>query len=641
MTGERILVVDDSKQTCDFVQSFLENNRYVVSTARDGSEGLSLILQDPPDLVILDMQMPQRSGIAVMETLKEKGLDIPIIFSTAHGSEELVVTALRLGAMDYVSKPFQPEDMLAAVERALELGKLRQEHTRLAQELGQARQALQTQLQELNTLYAVGKSVTFLLDSVQVANRVVEAATFMTRAEEGSLMLWDQSDGKLTVRATKSADEKSAHAMHEVIQDELCEQVVKSGKPMLLSGRALRRAAPRHPARALLCVPLKVPGRGVIGVLNLFNKVSDRPFSERDLFLISAISDYASIALENAGLFARLELEKNRLETILWETEAVVIVLDFEDRILFCNRAARRAFNLGDFQVDGLSLPKIIKHQELLDLLARSQGQDQPGRAEIALPDNRILDARISTIGDVGQVVLMQDVTDLKELDRIKSEFVSTVSHDLRTPLTTIQGYLDLLPRVGPLNAQQADFMSRIQNSLSAVTGFIGDLLDVSRIEAGLDLEMVPTHLEPIITEAVAEVRPELEAKRQKLELKMPSRLSTVSGNPRRLRQMMTNLLSNAVKYTPQQGAIAVSVVEGEKHFMICIADTGIGIPLDDQPYIFDKFYRADTPQVSQIEGTGLGLSIVKSVVERHGGRVWVDSLPGQGSTFTVLLPKE
>ncbi len=622
------------------MQSFLESNQYLVRTAQDGEKGLSLILRDPPDLVILDMQMPHLSGIEVLETLRDKELNLPIIFTTAHGSEELVVTALRLGAMDYIPKPFQPEDMLAAIQRALDRSKLRQEQARLTQELSQAKAALQRQLQELNALYTIGKSVTFLLDTDQVSSRIVEAATFMTRADEGSLMLLEPPQDHLVLRATKHTDEKSARAVHMPVQDKLCQRVAKVGKPMLLSGPALEKLAPNHPAHSLLCVPLKVPGRGVMGVLNLVNKLTERPFSERDLFLVSAIADYAAIALDNANLFASLEIEKSKLETILAETDAVVIVVDFEDRILLCNQAARQAFGLKDVQVDGHPLQEVFKHQELLDLFARPATSEQQSHTEIALPDNRILDAHIGTIRDVGRVVLMHDITDLKELDRVKSEFVSTVSHDLRTPLTTIQGYLDLLPRVGPLNEQQTEFIDRVQSSLSAVTELIGDLLDIGRIEAGLDLDMVKINLEPIVTEVVAELRPETEAKGQNLKLKLPPSLPEILGNPRRLRQVIINLLSNAIKYTPPGGDITLSVVEGEKHFMLNVADTGIGIPLDDQPYVFDKFYRADTPKVNQIEGTGLGLSIVKSVVEKHGGRVWVDSQPDQGSTFTVLLPK-
>jgi signal transduction histidine kinase len=206
--------------------------------------------------------------------------------------------------------------------------------------------------------------------------------------------------------------------------------------------------------------------------------------------------------------------------------------------------------------------------------------------------------------------------------------------------LTTIQGYVDLLHRVGPLTEQQQEFISRVQRSLSAITDLVGDLLDIGRIEAGYDLEMVKTELEPIISEAVAELRPESQARGQDLRMHLAQELPTVRGNPRRLRQVISNLVGNSIKYTPAGGHIVVEAVVAEEHITISVSDDGIGIPLEDQPYVFDKFFRVDAPETSDIPGTGLGLSIVKSVIEKHGGRVWVESTPGKGSVFTVLLPK-
>lgn len=237
----------------------------------------------------------------------------------------------------------------------------------------------------------------------------------------------------------------------------------------------------------------------------------------------------------------------------------------------------------------------------------------------------------------VGYVLMMQDITHLKELDRIKSEFVSTVSHDLRTPLTTIRGYVDLLERVGPLNEQQRIFLERVRKGTSHITELIGDLLDLGRIEAGYDLEMEPLHLERIIDAVVEEFRPLTREKRQELRWKRRP-LPLVRGNPRRLRQVMENLLSNAIKYTQEGGWVAVEAVEEKGHLVVQVADNGIGIPPADQPHVFERFYRVQREETEEIEGTGLGLAIVKSVVEKHGGRIWVESQPGAGSTFTFVL---
>jgi two-component system NtrC family sensor kinase len=232
----------------------------------------------------------------------------------------------------------------------------------------------------------------------------------------------------------------------------------------------------------------------------------------------------------------------------------------------------------------------------------------------------------------------MQDITHLKELDRIKSDFVSTVSHDLRSPLTAILGYVELIDRAGPVTEQQREFIRRVQFSVNNITALINDLLDLGRIEAGFDSRKEIVPLGAIINYAIEGLRSRLAEKDQSLMTEIAPKLPTVLGNPVRLRQLMGNLIGNAIKYTPAHGKIAVRGHAEEDQIIIQVMDNGPGIPATDQPYIFDKFYRAsnvpmDTP------GTGLGLAIVKSIVDNHQGRIWVDSAVGQGTTFTVVLP--
>ncbi len=641
MAEERLLVIDDSKESRDFLEDLLRGQGYGVLTAQDGQEGLTRALEEFPDLILVDMQMPKMTGLEVIKALHEEGRDIPIIFLTVHGSEALAVQAFRLGARDYIPKPYAPEVILESVERALREVRLRKERDQLTAKLLQANQTLQRQLQEINALYTIGKSVTSLLDLEQVLARVVEAATFMARAEEGSLMLLDRPGGELYLRAAKNVDEKVARGLRLRVEDSLAGRVVNTGKPVVLTGEGLKKITTAYLVKSLLMVPLRMPDRGVIGVLVVDNKTGDRDFGEHDVHLLSALADYAAVAIDNASLVTNLQAEKGKLETVLRNIDDVVLVLDQQGRLLLCNRAAQRAFGLEDETVLNRPLQEVIDNPDVLDLLSRPHEAEPTLHTEVPLTDGATLNAHISAIPEVGYAVVMQDITHLKELDRIKSEFVSTVSHDLRTPLTTIQGYIDLLPRVGPLNKQQEQFIDRVQKSLSAITELVGDLLDIGRIEAGFDLDMTETKLEPLITEAAVELRPRAQAKQQVLQIHVPSELTPVRGNARRLRQVISNLVGNAIKYTPKGGHIEVNAQEGENHIIVNVIDDGVGIPLDDQPYVFDKFFRANTPETANVTGTGLGLSIVKSVVEKHGGRVWVESTYGEGSTFTVLLPKE
>ena len=208
----------------------------------------------------------------------------------------------------------------------------------------------------------------------------------------------------------------------------------------------------------------------------------------------------------------------------------------------------------------------------------------------------------------------MQDITYLKELDRIKSDFVSTVSHDLRSPLTAILGYVELIDRVGAVNEQQKEFIHRVQISVQNITSLINDLLDLGRIEAGFDVRKEVVPFSAIISYAVDGLHGRATDKAQQLTVDVAEGLPQVLGNPVRLRQMINNLLGNAIKYTPPNGQVNVSARAEGGQIILQVKDNGPGIPPADQPYIFDKFYRAsnaplDTP------GTGLGLAITVSTM--------------------------
>ncbi len=634
---ERVLVVDDSAEIQAVLREMvLEPAGYRALLASDGTEGLRLAEEERPDLIILDEQMPGLTGIQLLRELRKRGLSIPVIFMTAHGSEGLAVQAFRLGVRDYIIKPFEPEEMAQSVERALEEVRLRRERDRLVEQLEESNRQLQQQIQELNTLYSIGRSVTSRLDLEVVLTRVVEAAVFLTRAEEGLLLLREPESGELVLRAAKNVDEKKARGLRIRVQDSLAGQVVESGEPLLVVDSP-SKVVTGYLVRSLVYAPMSVPDRGVIGILGVSNRESERPFTTHDVRLLCALADYAAVAVENARLYEETETARRKLEAVLRESEEAVVILDPELRILLCNPAARVALGISTESI-GSPAPKLISHPVLRDLFQAARKADRTLHAEVTTSTGQSYSAQLTPVEGVGYALMMQDITHLKELDRIKTEFVFTVSHDLRTPLTTIRGYVDLLEKAGPLNQQQQLFVERVRDSIRHITNLISDLLDLGRIEAGYDLELEPLHLEGIIDAVVTEFQPLAKEKNQELRWERRP-LPLIRGNPRRLRQAVENLLSNAIKYTQEGGWIAVEATEDDGHVVVRVADNGIGIPLPDQPYIFERFYRVHAPETEEVEGTGLGLAIVKSVIDRHGGRIWVESWPGVGSVFTFVLP--
>ena len=640
MAGERVLVVDDSAENIYFIVDYvLKPHGYLFSIARDGVEGLRRARGERPDLILLDMNMPKLSGIEVLEALRQDGLQIPVILMTFHGSETLAVTAFRQGVKDYILKPFQIEEMLEAIERALAEVRLRRERDDLMARLVNANQALEQRVRELNTLFGIGKSVTAVLHLDRLLARLVEAAVYLTGAEEGSLLLVDEQSDELHMVAAQGIDERMARAFRIRVQDSLAGSVVKTGEPVILGSDEIRRIKTAYLVKSLIYVPLKVKNR-VSGVLGVDNRHTDRVFARHDVRLLSVLAGYAAIALENAHLFAQVESERTKLATVLAGIEEPVLVTTgSNDRVVLANAAARLAFDLGATPVEGHPLAQLIANQKLVNFVTGAPETGSAQKGEIPLDDGRTLYATLTPIPGVGRAVIMQDISHLKELDRMKTEFVSTVSHDLRSPLTSIAGYAQMLQSFGPLNEKQEMFVGRILRGVNQITDLIGDLLDIGRIEAGVGMEMAPCNLARLAEEVVEQLKDAANAKGQKLVFEGLAERSLVLGNELRLRQVINNLVGNAIKYTQEGGEICLRVRLEDHSLLLSVEDNGIGISPTDLPYVFDKFYRVQSDQTMDIQGTGLGLSICRSVVEKHAGRIWAESVPGKGSIFYVSLP--
>jgi two-component system NtrC family sensor kinase len=333
------------------------------------------------------------------------------------------------------------------------------------------------------------------------------------------------------------------------------------------------------------------------------------------------------------ALFDRTGGDGDKLGAVLHAIEDPVLVMDEAGCLLLHNAAARSLFGIPDGYA-GLA-DNVVDDAGMHLLLTAPQ----PQRAEVLIDEQRAFIAQMAPVPGVGRVIVMHNVSALKELDRLKTNFVASVSQDLRSPLTAILGYVELLGRAGPLTEQQRQFVDRIVISAHTITNLIADLLDLSRIEAtGLDAANEIVNLAQVVEYALATVEGEVRARQQRLSIQLDAQALPVFGSPPRLKQMVRNLVQNAIQYTPEGGSITIHLQAHTDMVVLQVADSGIGIPLDEQPHIFEKFYRATNVQ-SAFEGTGLGLAIVKSIVDRHEGRLWVESQPGRGSTFTVILP--
>jgi PAS domain S-box-containing protein len=332
------------------------------------------------------------------------------------------------------------------------------------------------------------------------------------------------------------------------------------------------------------------------------------------------------------------ETERGRLEAVFNNIHDSVMILDHERRILLVNPAMCRAFGLNPKTAIGKTVAEVITHPDVVALVARTDQSDPLQYYEVGFPDGRVSNAQFTAIQDVGYAVSMQDITYLKEMDRVRSEFVHTVSHDLRSPLTSVIGYTELVERAGELNENQRDFLKRIQDSIQHITALINDLLDLGSVEADFDTRREFVQPEAILRYTLDMLQGQIKSKRLKVHADIAPSLPAIRVNPIRLRQVLDNVVGNAIKYSNNGGEVSVSVQAEGDQIILNVRDNGPGIPAVDQPHIFDKFYRGSNIS-EQVTGSGLGLAIVKTIVDNHQGRIWVESAEGRGSSFFIVLP--
>jgi signal transduction histidine kinase/HAMP domain-containing protein len=370
----------------------------------------------------------------------------------------------------------------------------------------------------------------------------------------------------------------------------------------------------------------------------------DQPhiFSEEEVRFLVTLGGQAALAAANAQLFQNAEIGRQRLASILASSPDPVLVTDQRDRLSLANPAAWQALNLGMETDEGQPIQQVISQQELVDLLRSSS--DEMQSKEITLPNGQVYLATATQViwegQRVGRVCVLRDVTHFKELDALKSDFVSTVGHDLRSPLTLMRGYATMLEMVGQLNEQQIGYVRKIVSGVESMSRLVNNLLDLGRIEAGigLQLEMIP--VQDVIERVVGALQLQAAQKRIQITTEIPPNTTPlIEADQALLQQALHNLVENAIKYTRAEGKVLVRVQVQPIGMVFEVIDNGIGISPMDQPRLFEKFYRGAQQASKDQRGTGLGLAIVRSIAERHGGRVWAESQLGKGSIFRLALP--
>ncbi len=391
---------------------------------------------------------------------------------------------------------------------------------------------------------------------------------------------------------------------------------------------------------------------GVIFVLRSHSAV----FSEDDHQILSSFSDYAAIAVHNARLYEAAVTERRRLDALLESSADGLLVLRLDLTVERINRALARLIGWTAEEVVGKPVQEVLIWARLdvgKPLDAESAEMGNPGGPPLYVEGElRRKNGSLVSVGitysplivsgrPINWVANVRDITRFRQADVLKETFISIVSHELKTPVAIIKGYAETLSNPGARRdpALVAEMLGAIVEEGDRLARLVDDLLDVSRLQAnGLPLHDVQEVDWREIARRVVE-RHQNQSKKHRLEIEFDPDFPMVSGDARRLEQVLDNLVSNAIKYSPRGGKVRVRGTAMAQAVLISVSDEGVGIPLEEQWRIFERFYRVEGPDTRAVSGTGLGLYLARAIVQAHGGRIWVESAPGQGSTFYVSLP--
>jgi PAS domain S-box-containing protein len=588
----------------------------------------------------------------VLEQARQVAVPL-LILQTIFGAGLVIATVVLVGRMTH------PLERLADAAERIAAGTLTEpihvdgsdEVGRLGATFEDMRARLKDRMSDLSLLLEVSQAVSSTLDlstgmsfvlegALEATEAQVARAVFVTDAKVPRAVITRGEFGKGLGKIDRALVEALGDGQRPFIAEDLAQAEV-TGSARIVDG----------PIKAAVALPVRTKKRMLAMIWLGYGSVQE--FEKSKLDFLSMLGSQVAVLIENARLFQAVESERSRLAAILESASDAVLVTDRDDRLLLVNPAAEQAFGVRS----GAVLGQNIEHTDLApEVIDATMGASAIGEApkEVFLPDGRVLYANVSKIRDsegeqAGRVAVMRDITHFKKLDEMKSEFLATVSHDLRAPLTFMRGYAHRLDAVGELNQIQQSYVENILHGVQRIDDLVADLLDLSRIEAGLGIQRDPCHLGFVLAEAVSGVRSRAAAKGISLQIQPPSDRDTgsnnavVCGDRALLRQAVINLLDNAIKYTPEGGNISAQLSlhtdNGSNRAVIAVADTGIGIAPDEQARLFEKFYRTKRGDRADASGTGLGLAIVKSIVERHKGEVWVESRLDEGSTFYISLP--
>ncbi len=595
MSGESILVVDDEEQVRRAISGILRLEDYEITAVGNSAEALEQASKKAFDLMLTDIRMSEMDGLELMRSVLRIQPEIITIFMTGYGSLETAKMAIKGGAYDYILKPVGAADIKLAVENAFERKRLAEENVAL---------------KKLAGLFEVSEAIAATIEEEVLFRLVLDLALEQTNSTSGSLVLLDDRTGDFRLAAARGVTEQEVAKLRMKLDTGNAGRGLLERTDTSFWDKKLEQNFAQAFSKGLNSIVLTVrTSKRVLGILSVSKEGDCEVFTDSDLEVLSILTNYAAVAIENARLFGELNRVNARLR----------------------------------------------KSQDKLELWNKSLEQEVEKRTKALVKANKELEEANEY---------------LKRLDSEKTKFLNTVAHDLKTPLTSIRAYADMIImyKDEPSEVHQ-EFLNIIIQESDRLANLINNLLNLAKIESGtMQYEAKPVDLSELIHHFISVYKGQTDPLGISLTSDIPDDLPEVVGNRNGIGQVIANLLSNAVKFTPSGGRIHVQALRKldqndsylprastrevnpyfvsdtrEVHGDVCVSvsDTGIGIPKQYHDRIFEKFGRVEMLGKTVREGVGLGLAIAKQIVECHGGRIWVESDEGRGSRFSFTIPRQ
>ena len=550
-------------------------------------------------------------------------------------------------------------------ERNTRVARLENENKALAQKVQEATEAPQQGASEISEMQ-------------ETLKRMMMRIAMITQASKCLFMVHDPETNELfSDPPAHGLEDEQVQGFRIPVEGTAAGECFTTGKEQIIydadtDERALRENLSSLGVKNALCTPLivqkhddetnKVIESRTIGILYVFNKRFGGVFMQEDIQLLNRMARNTAAIINMAESVRVIERERDEVIETIESLSMGLIMVSKSGRIAQMNNSALRVFGLKRDEIGGgKTYDEVIKDEEVTALIRRSLTEDAETAEEITLPDRESEDgssrvfqmetAQVRTEGGdaIGTAIIVNDITQIKNVDKMKSAFVSTVSHELRTPLTSIKGFVSTLvddkdDSFPP--EMRHEFYTIIDDQCDRLKRMIDDLLSVSRIEAGnaLDLNVTEVNLRKTV-ETAMRIQESSTSKKENHTLSFeiaPEVPATIQADGDKIEQIIGNLVSNALKYSPNGGNVKVTAeMKTPEMVQFDVSDQGMGIPPEHVSKMGERFHRVDNRDTRTIGGTGIGLFLVKNLVNFHGGEMWVDSEVGKGSVFHFSLPTE